>query len=528
MLPECLYSIIPLWMLNKITSVAMRNDRAYMALVTSMEPGSLERIGRRRLLAMFHLAAERVPHYKRHLRKLGVDHTKIRTIEELVSLADEIALTKDNYKKTTPSPNDLCVDGACYPSGSLMTCSSGYSTGSPTFWVRGKEELDAQIADVTLGMRLLFRVDNVPTAHLVLFHPGPWVSAPTCNRLLARHGTFIPAETLTPKEAVYFVRENLACERPAFRQMAVYGYPPYLEEMIDVGERMGFDWSAHLVHLLCAGQNLSESERYYLKSRLHPEARIISNLGSSDISASMAFENPFTIRLRQEMLKDVELRKALAIDPTEKELALEPSIFGYNCTSYHVLDRGSKLYWSTLVPNTVEPLIFYDLGDSGFVLNQKDVRRRLSEYYGGWEKVRGHFGEDLRFLDVFPTPMVGVYGRYDGTVNLMGELITPNSIKDGIISAGLWDRTAHFTLKELVVEGVHRGIQVNVELVDGVSPTYELREQYLKGILAHLSETNEAYRAALRKLTEGEGIDVQLHALGTLDRGGIKLKHISR
>jgi len=528
MLPETFYSYIPLSMINMTTSLAMRNERAYKALVGSMKPGCLERIGRRRLMAMFHLAAERVPHYKRHLEKVGVDHTKIHRYEELIAIAEEIATSKDNYKQTAPSPRELCVDGASYPSRSLMTSSSGYSTGFPTFWVRGREELAAQMADVNLGLSVLVAVDKIPTAHLDLFHPGPWVSSPTCHRLLGRHGTFIPGETLAPAHAVTFIRENLACERPAFEQMIVYGYPPYLEEMIDVGERTGFNWSAHHIHLLCAGQNLSESERSYMKSRLHPEARIISSLGSSDISACMASENPFTIRLRQEILRDAALRKALAFDPTEKELALEPSIFAYNCTCYHVLERGSKLYWSTLIPGAVEPLIMYDLGDSGFVMSQEVLRERLSKYYNGWKNVRDHFGEDVKFLDIFPIPILGVYGRYDGTVNLVGELITPNSIKDGIINSGLWERTNHFSIEELVTEGVHRGISVNIELSQGISPTDELRESYLSGIVSYLSRTNEGYQAAMSKLPEGEAIRVQLHPFGTLEKGAIKLRHIKR
>jgi len=528
MFQKALFKHIPLRLINKTTSLAMANPWTYKALVSSTKPGTLEQIGRRRLMAMFHKAAERVPHYKRHLQRLGVDHTKIRRPEELLAIVEDIAISKENYKHTAPSPRDLCIDGNSYPAQSLMTSSSGYSSGSPTFWVRGKEELAAQAADVNLGLSLLVRADKVPTAHLNLFRPGPWVSSPTANRILGRSGTFIPGDSLTPSGAITLIRETLACEAPAFQQMIVYGYPPYLEEMIDVGERMGFDWSSHLIHITCAGQTLSESERSYMKSRLHPDAWIISNLGSSDISASMAFEDPFTIRLRQEILNDPTLRRALAIDPTARELTLEPSIFAYNCTCYHVVERGSKLYWSTIIPGAVEPLIMYDLGDTGFVMSQEVLRERLAQYYNGWQNVRDHFGEAIEFLDIMPLPIVGVYGRYDGTVDLVGKLISPNIVKDAIIDCGLWGRTSHFTLEELVIGGVSKGIRVNVGVSEGVLLTDELRQSYLDGVVSYLRRTIEGYQEAVASLPGAGAIHVELYPIGKLEEGAIKLRHIKK
>ena len=67
--------------------------------------------GRQVALSAFRLAAARVPAYRDFLRQHGVDPSRIRTVDDFLTLP---VTDKDSYLRAYPI-EDLCLDGAFDP-----------------------------------------------------------------------------------------------------------------------------------------------------------------------------------------------------------------------------------------------------------------------------------------------------------------------------------------------------------------------------------------------------------------------------
>ncbi len=75
------------------------------------------------------------------------------------------------------------------------------------------------------------------------------------------------------------------------------GYPPFLKHLMDEGEKRGFDWKNHTIHILVGGEGMSEGLRDYL---LKYAKTVFSGYGASDLEIGMAGENPLTVMIRKQ------------------------------------------------------------------------------------------------------------------------------------------------------------------------------------------------------------------------------------
>jgi len=111
--------------------IVISNPKTGMWFLSHMPASFWERQGRKKALATFYEAAERVPAYQKFLKEKGVNPKEIRTFEDFQK---KVPLTdKENYILKYPL-NELCW-GEKIEKMYTVSTSSG-STGTPSFWPR--------------------------------------------------------------------------------------------------------------------------------------------------------------------------------------------------------------------------------------------------------------------------------------------------------------------------------------------------------------------------------------------------------
>ena len=121
---------------------------------------------------------------------------------------------------------------------------------------------------------------------VVCFALGSWVGGLftlACCRHLAAKG--YPLVTMAPgmnKPEIYRILTELG---PAFDQVVLLGYPPYLKDVVDGGPAAGVDWAKLKTRLVTAGEVFSEEWRSLVGGRLgstNPRYDIASLYGTAD------------------------------------------------------------------------------------------------------------------------------------------------------------------------------------------------------------------------------------------------------
>ena len=159
-----------------------------------------------------------------------------------------------------------------------------------------------------------FRAHERTTLAVVCFALGTWVGGmytAGCVRLLAAKGYRITVATPgnQPAEIVRVLRQ-LA---PAFDQIVLLGYPPFLKDVIDSAPHQGFTWPRGRMRLVTAGECFSEAWRDLVCGRLgsaHPELDTASLYGTAD-GGVLASETPVAIRIRRLLAGHDEARRAI-------------------------------------------------------------------------------------------------------------------------------------------------------------------------------------------------------------------------
>ena len=105
----------------------------------------------------------------------------------------------------------------------------------------------------------------------------------------------------------------------------ILGYPPFLKSLVDDHD---FDWDGYTVDAIYGGEAITDQMRDHLSKTF---GRVIGSYGASDLEINIAFENEFTIALREAVASDEDLRRELV-----KDFGSLPSIFQYNPLDYYI------------------------------------------------------------------------------------------------------------------------------------------------------------------------------------------------
>jgi phenylacetate-CoA ligase len=475
-------------------------------------PQIIEQEGFTKALQLFHEAAERVPAYKNFLNKSGIDHKKIKTLADFKQVP---IIDKKNYLRAYPL-KDLLWDGE-FKDLYILSSSSG-STGEPFLWPRGEEqELEGGLT-FELIFKKIFKVDKYSTLYIDIFSMGTWIAGPfvlACAEYLSKKG--YPLLTVTPgidKEITFSLFKNLASQ---FDQIVLSGYPPFIKDIIDVGENYGVNWKKYRIRFLFAAEGFSEKWRDYLHDKVGASDDLVTSInlyGSAD-AAILAHETPLTTTIRRLISNDHKKVEKLFGDNRL------PTLGQYDPRLKFFEEVDRSVVFSSL---SGVPLIRYSIGDTGGVFSFNEMERSLLDLgYPILSEIKRDFSWKL--------PFVYVFGRTDLTISFYGLLIYPEHVKYGIERSGLDDFiSGKFVMSTESFDNQDSYWKVRIELSKDVRSSTDLQEKLQKAIVKGLRKVNSEFKR-LNEALNGRAIpEVELIENGDIEffKPGAKQRWIKK
>jgi phenylacetate-CoA ligase len=434
-------------------------------------------------LALFHSVVTTVPAYQAFLKKYGIDPDSIQTFEDFQNLP---LITKENYH-TRYQLADLCRHGQL-ETCDMIAVSSG-STGKPTFWPRFFTD-ELQIA--TRFEQIFhdsFYADTRRTLAVVCFTLGSWVGGmytTNCCRFLASKG--YPITLTTPgnnKEEIFRVVQELG---PAFEQVVLLGYPPFLKDVIDSGIARGVEWQRYQIKMVFAGEVFSEEWRSLVGARVgseNPCYDCASLYGTADAGV-LGNETPLSICIRRFLAEHPQASRTLF---GESRL---PTLVQYDpLNRFFEVQEGTLLFSGD---NGI-PLVRYHIADTGGLIPYQAMLEFLAEW--GFDPIRAMHElprQDGKVRGIHSLPFVYVFGRSNFTVSFFGANIYPENVTVGLEQSGIREWvTGKFVLQVKEDADQNRFLSVVVELAPAVEGSEEKREAIASSIHSQLLRLNSEF-----------------------------------
>ena len=436
----------------------------------------------KKLLELFHLCAVKVKAYKDFLRKARVSTGDVKTFEDFQKVHP---VSKDNYLRSYPWEK-LCMPGSLIEQSLVLTSTSG-STGRPFYFPRNGL-LDVQSS---IYHQMFLKNSNIDvhksTLVLVCFGMGVWIGGVITYQAfksISERGYHMTI--LTPgvnKREIFEALKNIG---PKYDQIILCGYPPFMKDVVDEAKSNGINWHDFNIKMVFAAEAFSEKFRDYIhkKTGMKDIYRDSMNIyGSADLG-TMAEETPVSILIRRLAIKNKNLYKKLFNQATRLPTLAQynPQFINFECTNNNVYCTGDN----------VLPLVRYEIGDNGGVLDFSDIENIFNEE-----------GIDLRqeiknanIMDtVAELPFVYIYERTDLSTKLYGAIIYPEYIKAALQNSDLEKYiTSKFTMYIKHDEKQNVYLEINAELKAGINESQWLKDEVTKKIYAELIERSAEYK----------------------------------
>ncbi|MGH6894198.1 MAG: phenylacetate--CoA ligase family protein [Dongiaceae bacterium] len=460
-------------------------------------------------LGLLRRAADKVPAYGAMLRAVGLSPDDIHDSSDFAGLP---LLNKENYVRRFPL--EALIEGGDLAACDFFAVSSG-STGEPTLWPRGLNHEFPIAVRFEQVLRDNFRAHRRRTLAVVCFALGSWVGGmytTSCLRWVAAKG--YPLLIATPGNKIDEILRVVKRLAPDFEQTALFGYPPFLKEVVDAGRAEKIAWDRFNVRLVTAGEVFSETWRDLVLERIGQDEglnSIASLYGTADAGV-LGNETPLSVAIRRFLSEKPEAARDLF---GEERL---PTLCQYDPTSrYFEVVEGGTLAFSG---DNGAPLIRYHIGDHGGVLSFEAMRARLAEYKFDPEIALAQAG----LTRARRLPFVYVFGRANFTVSFFGANIFPETISLALEKPAL----SRWTTGKFVME-VKEGLAdrprftVAIELADKEDPDPTRIDLAEREILDTLLTHNPEYANHVSK--DDQRPAVSLWSKGHPDYFPVGVKH---
>ncbi len=425
-------------------------------------------------LELFRRCVGDVPAYADFLHAAGFDPVAVQAPADWARIP---AATKDTYHRRHALAQ-LCRGGelaAC----DMLAVSSG-STGEPAIWPRFVSDELGTAFRFEQVLRDAFGAHQKRTLAVICFALGSWVGGmytTACLRHLAAKG--YPLTLVTPGNQKAEILRVLRALAPAFEQVVLCGYPPFLKDVIDAGSADGFEWAAQPVKLVMAGEVFSEEWRSIVCERLgarEPELATASLYGTAD-GGVLANETPLSIGIRRRLAQRPELARELFGE------ARLPTLCQYDpLHRYFEADSGDLLF----------------SGDGGIPL----IRYRILDRGGlhGFDELLGALPEspraalEARGVAVRELPFVHVFGRSSFALSFYGANVYPENVSVGVEQPELMAAlSGKFVMQ--VTHDIDQNplLDIAVELLPRQSPSDELTTAVAASIRRELERLNSEF-----------------------------------
>ena len=460
-------------------------------------------------LALLRRVADGVPAYREMLKSANLPAAEVHDAADFAKLP---LLNKENYVRRFPL--EALVEGGELAACDFFAVSSG-STGEPTVWPRGLQHEFLTAVRFEQVMRDNFRAHQRKTLAVVCFALGSWVGGmytTSCLRWIAAKG--YPLLIVTPGNKMDETLRVVKRLAPDFEQTVLFGYPPFLKEVVDAGRLDKIALDKLNVRLVTAGEVFSETWRDLVLERLGQDEglnSIASLYGTADAGV-LANETAFSVAIRRFLSEKPDAAKALF---GEERL---PTLCQYDPTSrfFEVVEGGTLAFSG----DNGAPLVRYHIADQGGIYSFESMRAKLADYKFDPETALAQAGLGrARRL-----PFVYVFGRANFTLSFFGANVFPETISLALEKPSL----SRWTTGKFVME-VKEGLAerprftVAIELADkeAADPTrIDLAESE---ILATLLANNSEYANYVSK--DDQRPVVSLWSKGHPDYFPIGVKH---
>lgn len=303
----------------------------------------------------------------------------------------------------------------------------------------------------------------------------------SCCRHLAAKG--YPLTVITPgnnKEEILRVIEALG---PAFDQVVLLGYPPFIKDIIDTGLSRGVHWSKYAIKLVFAGEVFSEEWRALVGERVGAQDPCYSSAslyGTADAGV-LGNETPLSVLIRRFLAEHPEAARQLF---GESRL---PTLVQYDPLSrYFETKEGTLLFTGD---NGI-PLIRYHISDEGGLIPYEAMRRFLAGWNFDPVMDLGPFsGRGVR-----PLPFAFVFGRSHFVVSYFGANIYPENVTVGLEQPRIREWvTGKFVMRIEEDPDRNRFLSIVVELAPGEAASPERCKLLAEAILAQLRRLNSEF-----------------------------------
>jgi phenylacetate-CoA ligase len=442
-----------------------------------LESGASED-ARDRALALFRDVAATVPAYREFLAERGIDPVEVRTPDEFAQLP---LTTKDGYVRRYPLV--ARCRGGRIEDCDMVAFSSG-STGQPTVWPRCLSDEFAVAARFEQVFHDSFEADRRRTLAVVCFALGTWVggmyTAACCRHLAAKGYPVVVATPGNNTEEILRVVDELG---PAFEQVVLLGYPPFVKDVIDSGRARGVQWPRYQIKLVLAGEVFSEEWRTLLGQRTgaHRLCHDSASLYGTADGGVLGCETPLSVAIRRFL--------AATPDAAAELFANErlPTLVQYDPASrFFEVHEGTLLFTGD---NGV-PLIRYHIADEGGIVGYEEMLAFLRER--GFDPLAQLAGA----RGTRPLPFVYVFGRSHFTVSYYGANVYAENITTGLEQPPICEWvTGKFVLESCEDEDRNRYLALAVELAPDVQSDAEKERAITRSVVAELLRRNSEFAA---------------------------------
>lgn len=448
----------------------------------------LDKAANRRVLNLFHQAAERVPAYADFLKKHKVKPEKIKTLSDFTQIPP---VTKENYILAYDLI-DRCFDQDLTPTHSF-SASSG-STGEPLFWPR---ELDQEIDGAQMHELLfdhVYHMDQSKTLFINAFGLGNWIAGMFTHNsafLTRLHGhRFTLASPGYNQEEVFKVVKQYS---PYYDQTILVCHPPIIKMMLEAGFKEGIDWKKYNVKFLGAAEGFSENWRDYLLSlagQTDPFRSIINIYGSAD-AGLMGFETPLSIAIHREANTNHELNRRLFASERK------PYLYQFDPSLRYIEAVDNEI---VITMPAIMPLIRYNIHDKGNIIPYAFALKVMEEFTPGFIKQLNQWQIDI---DQWRLPFVYIYGRDTFMTTLYGVNIYPENVKAVLDLIELQPSlTGRFITEKKIDANQDQYLLLRLEIKPGIKPTQKLKQLTQKLFIDTLRQINSEYNQVETKFHE--------------------------
>jgi phenylacetate-CoA ligase len=373
----------------------------------------------------------------------------------------------------------------------MISASSG-SSGKPYYWPRGSKQEERGARFHRTILKDIFKIGKKNTLIIICFSMGNWIAGTFTLSSLREvaNDKDLNISIITPgidRNDVIHTLKNLAGN---FDKVIMFGYPPFLMDIVLEAREMKINFKKLDTHFVFAGENFSEKWRdliFKYAGITNKKNKSISIYGTADAGA-IGHENPFTVLVRELTLMNKDFRQELL-----GNISFTPTIVSYYPEDTYFETINNELVFTS---DSGIPLIRYNIKDHGMLLSSENVFSLMKKH-----KLSKYITKDIKKWN---NPIIVLKGRNDVSVTFYGLNIYPENIKAGLESNEIFHLITGKYIITTEPTNNHREqkLKIAIELKPDISISEEINKKVTNEIVKNFIELNTEYRKLFNSISE--------------------------